>query len=253
MSEVFCCCSVSFLLSFFPPRTIGYRRVRAKSAVWWRMPQCYPRWLGCQQQNHLPGVQKVRKPSALQWNPPHCSSLGLETVGFNKIGKQCCSCEDAHRVSFLGTIWLWGATQLFASVGWMSLPRWAVLWATHGEVCGWKLPLHRRRDNTLWVRFLLNPFFFPQDMTEEKLRSLLENTITEHSHRCLHNPEFTVTSGMEEEASLLMTCLVSQMSDSCLDPPLSYMDRSHKSTDPRGLYYCLSTHLFGSGFSFDHQ
>ncbi|NXJ08624.1 RIP protein, partial [Odontophorus gujanensis] len=49
-----------------------------------------------------------------------------------------------------------------------------------------------------------------QDMTEEKLRSLLENTITEHSHRCLHNPEFTVTSGMEEEANLLMTCLVSQ-------------------------------------------
>ncbi|XP_004946525.2 RPA-interacting protein isoform X6 [Gallus gallus] len=48
-----------------------------------------------------------------------------------------------------------------------------------------------------------------QDMTEEKLRSLLENTITEHSHRCLHNPEFTVTSGMEEEASLLMTCLCS--------------------------------------------
>ncbi|XP_021271501.1 RPA-interacting protein [Numida meleagris] len=47
-----------------------------------------------------------------------------------------------------------------------------------------------------------------QGMTEEKLRSLLENTITEHSHRCLHNPEFTVTSGMEEEASLLMTCLV---------------------------------------------
>ncbi|XP_048822482.1 RPA-interacting protein [Lagopus muta] len=47
-----------------------------------------------------------------------------------------------------------------------------------------------------------------QDMTEEKLRSLLENTITEHGHRCLHSPEFTVTSGMEEEASLLMTCLV---------------------------------------------
>ncbi|XP_015736147.1 RPA-interacting protein [Coturnix japonica] len=47
-----------------------------------------------------------------------------------------------------------------------------------------------------------------QDMTEEKLRSLLENTITEHSHRCLHNPEFTFTNGMEEEASLLMTCPV---------------------------------------------
>ncbi|NXU52716.1 RIP protein, partial [Turnix velox] len=49
-----------------------------------------------------------------------------------------------------------------------------------------------------------------QDMTEEKLRSILENTITEHSHRCFHSPEFTVTSGMEEEASLLMSCSVSQ-------------------------------------------
>ncbi|KAM9526115.1 RPA-interacting protein [Guaruba guarouba] len=47
-----------------------------------------------------------------------------------------------------------------------------------------------------------------QDMTEEKLQSLLENTVTEHSHRCFHNPEFTVTSGMEEEASLLMSCAV---------------------------------------------
>nr|XP_009484260.1 PREDICTED: RPA-interacting protein [Pelecanus crispus] len=47
-----------------------------------------------------------------------------------------------------------------------------------------------------------------QDMTEGKLRSLLENTVTEHSHRCFHNPEFTVTSGMEEEASLLMSCPV---------------------------------------------
>ena len=46
-------------------------------------------------------------------------------------------------------------------------------------------------------------------MTEGKLRSLLENTVTEHSHRCFHNPEFTVTSGMEEEASLLMSCPVS--------------------------------------------
>lgn len=47
-----------------------------------------------------------------------------------------------------------------------------------------------------------------QDMTEGRLRSLLENTVTEHSHRCSHNPEFTVTSGMEEEASLLMSCAV---------------------------------------------
>ncbi|NXK47010.1 RIPA protein, partial [Chauna torquata] len=57
-------------------------------------------------------------------------------------------------------------------------------------------------------------YILTQDMTEEKLRSLLENTLTEHSHRCFHNPEFTVTSGMEEAASLLMTCLVSQMSGS---------------------------------------
>ncbi|NXJ90310.1 RIP protein, partial [Corythaixoides concolor] len=48
-----------------------------------------------------------------------------------------------------------------------------------------------------------------QGMTEEKLRSLLENAATEHSHRCFHNPEFTVTSGMEEEATLLMSCAVS--------------------------------------------
>ncbi|KAJ7427788.1 RPA-interacting protein [Willisornis vidua] len=47
-----------------------------------------------------------------------------------------------------------------------------------------------------------------RDMTEGKLRSLLESTVTEHSHRCLHSPEFTVTSGMEEEASLLMSCPV---------------------------------------------
>ncbi|NXS13087.1 RIP protein, partial [Neodrepanis coruscans] len=48
-----------------------------------------------------------------------------------------------------------------------------------------------------------------QDMTERKLRSLLETTVTEHSHRCFHSPEFTVTSGMEEESSLLMSCPVS--------------------------------------------
>ncbi|NXY76551.1 RIPA protein, partial [Glareola pratincola] len=55
-----------------------------------------------------------------------------------------------------------------------------------------------------------------QGMTEEKLRSLLENTVTEHSHRCFHNPEFTVTSGMEEEASLLMSCPVS-LNPRCLE------------------------------------
>ncbi|NXP44315.1 RIP protein, partial [Heliornis fulica] len=49
-------------------------------------------------------------------------------------------------------------------------------------------------------------YIVTQGMTEGKLRLLLENTLTEHSHRCFHNPEFTVTSGMEEETSLLMSC-----------------------------------------------
>ncbi|XP_068271849.1 RPA-interacting protein isoform X1 [Nyctibius grandis] len=69
------------------------------------------------------------------------------------------------------------------------------------------------RQNNLTVR---NHFVFcqcglyisTQGMTEEKLRALLEHTVTEHSHRCFHNPEFTVTSGMEEETSLLMSCSV---------------------------------------------
>ncbi|XP_032859953.2 RPA-interacting protein [Tyto alba] len=69
------------------------------------------------------------------------------------------------------------------------------------------------RKNNLTVRNHLvfcqcGLYISTQGMTEEKLRSLLENTLTEHSHRCFHNPEFTVTSGMEEEASLLMSCPV---------------------------------------------
>ncbi|NWR84840.1 RIP protein, partial [Furnarius figulus] len=51
-------------------------------------------------------------------------------------------------------------------------------------------------------------YIITQNMTEGKLRSLLESTVTEHSHRCCHSPEFTVTSGMEEETSLLMSCPV---------------------------------------------
>ncbi|NXE78436.1 RIP protein, partial [Cochlearius cochlearius] len=69
------------------------------------------------------------------------------------------------------------------------------------------------RKNNLTVRNHLvscqcGLYISTQGMTERKLRSLLENTVTEHSHRCFHNPEFTVTSGMEEEASLLMSCPV---------------------------------------------
>ncbi|NXT37429.1 RIP protein, partial [Pelecanoides urinatrix] len=70
------------------------------------------------------------------------------------------------------------------------------------------------RKNNLTVRNHLvfcqcGLYISTQGMTEEKLRSLLENTVTEHSLRCFHNPEFTVTSGTEEEASLLMSCPVS--------------------------------------------
>ncbi|XP_053940941.1 RPA-interacting protein isoform X2 [Cuculus canorus] len=70
------------------------------------------------------------------------------------------------------------------------------------------------RKNNLTVRNHLvfcqcGLYITTQGMTEGKLRALLENTVTEHSHRCFHNPEFTVTSGMEEETSLLMSCPVS--------------------------------------------
>ncbi|XP_009949855.1 PREDICTED: RPA-interacting protein [Leptosomus discolor] len=69
------------------------------------------------------------------------------------------------------------------------------------------------RQNNLTVRNHLvlcqcGLYISTQGMTEGKLRSLLESTVTEHSHRCFHNPEFTVTSGMEEEANLLMSCPV---------------------------------------------
>lgn len=48
-----------------------------------------------------------------------------------------------------------------------------------------------------------------QGMTEQKLWSLLEDSVTEHGHQCLHNPEFSITSGMEGETNLLMSCPVS--------------------------------------------
>uniref|UniRef100_A0A6J0T548 RPA-interacting protein n=1 Tax=Pogona vitticeps TaxID=103695 RepID=A0A6J0T548_9SAUR len=48
-----------------------------------------------------------------------------------------------------------------------------------------------------------------QDMTEEKLRALLEDSVTEHSHHCWFQPDFAVTSGAEGQPSnLLMSCQV---------------------------------------------
>ncbi|NXI96929.1 RIP protein, partial [Psophia crepitans] len=72
-------------------------------------------------------------------------------------------------------------------------------------------PVCRKNNLTVRSHFVLcqcGLHISTQGMTEGRLRSLLENTVTEHSHRCFHSPEFTVTSGMEEEASLLMSCAV---------------------------------------------
>ncbi|NWS20577.1 RIP protein, partial [Pachyramphus minor] len=80
--------------------------------------------------------------------------------------------------------------------------------ATDRIIC----PVCRKNNltvNTHMVCCQCGLYISTQDMTEGKLRSLLESTVTEHSQRCFHSPEFTVTSGMEEEASLLMSCPVS--------------------------------------------
>ncbi|XP_069857796.1 RPA-interacting protein isoform X1 [Dipodomys merriami] len=46
------------------------------------------------------------------------------------------------------------------------------------------------------------------ELTEQKLRSSLEDSINEHSTHCPHTPQFSVTGGTEEKPSLLMNCLV---------------------------------------------
>ncbi|XP_012967067.1 RPA-interacting protein isoform X2 [Mesocricetus auratus] len=50
------------------------------------------------------------------------------------------------------------------------------------------------------------PFQSPE-LTEQKLRACLEDNVNEHSAHCPHTPEFSVTGGMEEKPSLLMSCL----------------------------------------------
>lgn len=47
------------------------------------------------------------------------------------------------------------------------------------------------------------------EMTEQKLRACLEDSVNEHSAHCPHTPEFSVTEGTEEKSCLLMSCLVS--------------------------------------------
>ncbi|XP_048222211.1 RPA-interacting protein isoform X2 [Perognathus longimembris pacificus] len=46
------------------------------------------------------------------------------------------------------------------------------------------------------------------ELTEQKLRSSLENSVNEHSTHCPHTPQFAVTGGTEEKPNLLMNCLV---------------------------------------------
>ncbi|XP_004684795.1 PREDICTED: RPA-interacting protein [Condylura cristata] len=45
------------------------------------------------------------------------------------------------------------------------------------------------------------------ELTEQQLRACLEDSVNEHSAHCPHTPEFSLTGGTEEKASLLMSCL----------------------------------------------
>ncbi|XP_027373205.1 RPA-interacting protein isoform X1 [Bos indicus x Bos taurus] len=45
------------------------------------------------------------------------------------------------------------------------------------------------------------------EVTEQKLRACLEDSVNEHSAHCPHTPEFSVTEGTEEKSCLLMSCL----------------------------------------------
>ncbi|XP_020820364.1 RPA-interacting protein isoform X2 [Phascolarctos cinereus] len=46
------------------------------------------------------------------------------------------------------------------------------------------------------------------ELTEQIFRALLEESVNRHSEFCAHRPEFSVTSGTEENASLLLSCVV---------------------------------------------
>ncbi|XP_044850081.1 RPA-interacting protein isoform X3 [Mauremys mutica] len=72
-------------------------------------------------------------------------------------------------------------------------------------------PVCKRNSLTVMSHLVLcqcGLYISTQGMTEQKLRSLLEDSVTEHGNQCLHNPEFSITSGMEGEDNLLMSCPV---------------------------------------------
>ncbi|XP_054988836.1 RPA-interacting protein isoform X3 [Sorex araneus] len=50
--------------------------------------------------------------------------------------------------------------------------------------------------------------YIPSHLTEQKLRTCLEDTVNEHSTHCTHTPKFSLTEGIEEKPCLLMSCLV---------------------------------------------
>ncbi|XP_005988635.1 RPA-interacting protein [Latimeria chalumnae] len=47
-----------------------------------------------------------------------------------------------------------------------------------------------------------------QELTEQKLHSLLESSVTEHMEQCPHRPVFSLTSGFDGATSLLLSCQV---------------------------------------------
>ena len=55
--------------------------------------------------------------------------------------------------------------------------------------------------------------FQSPEMTEQKFRACLEDSVNEHGAHCPHTPAFSVTEGTEEKSSLLMSCLVSLPQD----------------------------------------
>ncbi|XP_077602752.1 RPA-interacting protein [Crocuta crocuta] len=44
------------------------------------------------------------------------------------------------------------------------------------------------------------------ELTEQKLRACIEDSVSEHSAHCPHTPEFSATGGMGEKPALLMSC-----------------------------------------------